>query len=275
MAEQKTSQYHQILQVAPDAEPEVIAAAYRALAKKYHPDRSDAPDAMARMARLNVAYQSLRSRIPGRLSETDPASLQDTRGPVTQEHASPDATLEETLGIVHRKITAARQQITQELTRDGFARDVASSLVQQAFKEASGVRSDGRHRQEHKTTHIHENASYEEALRIATKRASVLRDEFADELARGGLQKSLTTELVDVAFERVRRRTEATSHQRLSSEHVDLSASLDKGVTVVGRKLKAARQMVMDELTRDGVPQKTAQQLVQSAAERIDWPGAQ
>ncbi len=274
MAEQKRSQYYQTLQVAPDAEPEVIAAAYRALAKKYHPDRSDAPDAMSRMARLNVAYQSLRPGISGRLSETDPAPVRDIKGPVTQEHASPDATLEETLGVVHRKVTAARQQITEELTQDGFARDVASSLVQQAFKEVSGVHGDRRTAPEHKTTHIDENASYEEALRIATQRASVLRNEFADELARGGLQKSLATELVDVAFERVRRRTEATSHQRLSPERVDLTASLDKGVTVVGRKLKAARQLVVDELTRDGVPQKTAQQLVQSAAELIDWSGA-
>ncbi|MFW6057044.1 MAG: hypothetical protein ACOC9B_07040, partial [Chloroflexota bacterium] len=192
----------------------------------------------------------------------------------TQEHASPDATLEETLGVVHRKVTAARQQITEELTQDGFTRDVASSLVQQAFKQVSGVHGDRRSEQEQKAPHIGENTSYEEALRIATQRASVLRGEFAAELARGGLQKSLATELVDVAFERVRRRTEATSHQRLSSERVDLSASLDKGVTVVARKLKAARQMVVDELTRDGVPQKTAHQLIQSAAERIDWSGA-
>ena len=273
MAEQRQTQYYQTLQVVPDAEPEVIAAAYRALAKKYHPDRSDAPDAMTKMARLNVAYQSLRPKISGRMNEAEPPAP-DIKGPVTQEHASPDATLEETLVIVHHKVTAAKQQITEELTQDGFARDIASSLVQQAFKEASGAHGGRKPRQEHKATHIGENASYEEALHIATQRASVLRNEFADELARGGLQKSLATELVDVAFERVRRRTEAASHQRLSSERVDLSASLDKGVTVVGRKLKAARQMVVDELTRDGVPQKTAQQLVQSAAERIDWSSA-
>ena len=30
--------YYKILQVAPDASPEVIQMAYKALAKKYHPD---------------------------------------------------------------------------------------------------------------------------------------------------------------------------------------------------------------------------------------------
>jgi len=48
--------HYETLQVSPTAEPEVIAAAYRALAKKYHPDRSDAADAMGHMARLNAAY---------------------------------------------------------------------------------------------------------------------------------------------------------------------------------------------------------------------------
>jgi len=54
--------YFETLQVAPNAEPEVIKAAFRALALKYHPDRLP-PDATAeereaanrRMARLNEA----------------------------------------------------------------------------------------------------------------------------------------------------------------------------------------------------------------------------
>ncbi|HZL06975.1 MAG TPA: J domain-containing protein, partial [Coriobacteriia bacterium] len=50
------------LQVDPAAEPEVIDRAYRALALKYHPDRSagtiDAEG--ARMRRMNEAYAVLR-----------------------------------------------------------------------------------------------------------------------------------------------------------------------------------------------------------------------
>ena len=48
--------YYQILQVDPSAEPEVIKAAYRRLADKYHPDRNKGADASARMLEINEAY---------------------------------------------------------------------------------------------------------------------------------------------------------------------------------------------------------------------------
>jgi hypothetical protein len=51
---------HQILQVQANAEQEVIQAAYRALAKKYHPDRDASADAARRMRQINDAYQQLR-----------------------------------------------------------------------------------------------------------------------------------------------------------------------------------------------------------------------
>lgn len=44
--------FYQILQVDPAADPEVIEAAFRRLSLKYHPDRSTAPDAAARMREL-------------------------------------------------------------------------------------------------------------------------------------------------------------------------------------------------------------------------------
>ncbi|MGI6209017.1 MAG: J domain-containing protein [Anaerolineae bacterium] len=50
---------YRILQVDPAAEPEVIEAAYRRLALKYHPDVSQAPDAADRMRNLNMAYEVL------------------------------------------------------------------------------------------------------------------------------------------------------------------------------------------------------------------------
>ena len=43
---------YQVLQVTPDAEPEVIRAAYRALAQKHHPDAGGTQE---RMAALNHA----------------------------------------------------------------------------------------------------------------------------------------------------------------------------------------------------------------------------
>ena len=53
------------LQLSPDAEPELIKAAFKALAKKYHPDRYSNPREKARaeerMARINEAQRMLQS----------------------------------------------------------------------------------------------------------------------------------------------------------------------------------------------------------------------
>lgn len=47
---------YKVLQVDPEAEDEVIAAAYRRLARKYHPDVADGPEAAERMAAINAAW---------------------------------------------------------------------------------------------------------------------------------------------------------------------------------------------------------------------------
>jgi curved DNA-binding protein CbpA len=47
---------YKILQVDPEAEDEVIKAAYRRLARKYHPDLAFGPEAATRMAALNAAW---------------------------------------------------------------------------------------------------------------------------------------------------------------------------------------------------------------------------
>jgi curved DNA-binding protein CbpA len=46
-----------ILQVADEAEDEVIQAAYRRLSRMYHPDRNPSPEAERRMQRINAAYE--------------------------------------------------------------------------------------------------------------------------------------------------------------------------------------------------------------------------
>jgi curved DNA-binding protein CbpA len=51
---------YQVLQLDPSAEPDVIEAAYKRLALKYHPDRNrDDPLAVERMKRINEAYRIL------------------------------------------------------------------------------------------------------------------------------------------------------------------------------------------------------------------------
>ena len=50
---------YKILQVDPEAEDEVIAAAYRRLARKYHPDTATGPEALGRMEAINAAWEVL------------------------------------------------------------------------------------------------------------------------------------------------------------------------------------------------------------------------
>src|SRR5262249_61151223 len=56
-----TQDLYKILQVDPDADTEVIEAAYRRLARRYHPDLNHAAWAVVRMKELNTAYETLRS----------------------------------------------------------------------------------------------------------------------------------------------------------------------------------------------------------------------
>jgi hypothetical protein len=51
--------HYAVLQIDPEAEPEIIEAAYRRLSRKYHPDVSAAPDAVDRMRAINAAYATL------------------------------------------------------------------------------------------------------------------------------------------------------------------------------------------------------------------------
>ncbi|MEO8436980.1 MAG: J domain-containing protein [Chloroflexota bacterium] len=48
---------YKVLQVDPEAEDEVIQAAYRRLARKYHPDLAATPDASDRMVAINAAWK--------------------------------------------------------------------------------------------------------------------------------------------------------------------------------------------------------------------------
>lgn len=53
---------HAVLGVAPNATPAEIKRAYRHLARKFHPDVSDEPEAEERFKQLQIAYRALRGR---------------------------------------------------------------------------------------------------------------------------------------------------------------------------------------------------------------------
>ena len=50
---------YEVLQVSSTATPDVLQAAYRALARAYHPDVNPSPEAARKMRQLNAAYQIL------------------------------------------------------------------------------------------------------------------------------------------------------------------------------------------------------------------------
>jgi curved DNA-binding protein CbpA len=50
---------YKLLQVDSEADPEVIQAAYRRLALKFHPDAGGGPDSAARMVAINAAWEVL------------------------------------------------------------------------------------------------------------------------------------------------------------------------------------------------------------------------
>jgi curved DNA-binding protein CbpA len=86
---------YQTLQVHPSAEPSVIQAAFRALARQYHPDGSR-PD-VARMARINEAYRILRDpELRRQYDRTHGGRLEPVRmasepaGPMSRRSASGD-----------------------------------------------------------------------------------------------------------------------------------------------------------------------------------------
>ncbi len=54
---------YKVLQVDPDADREIIEAAYRRLARKHHPDVSADPDSTQRMIAINEAWEQLRDPV--------------------------------------------------------------------------------------------------------------------------------------------------------------------------------------------------------------------
>ena len=72
--------YYTVLQVDPRAEPEVIQAAYRRLAAKYHPDVDTSPEATERMKLMNTAYAVLSDPVKRREFDMSRSGIQQQTG---------------------------------------------------------------------------------------------------------------------------------------------------------------------------------------------------
>jgi hypothetical protein len=88
---------YKILQVDPEAEDEVIQAAYRRLAQKYHPDRAPDADGVARMVAINAAWELVRDPTrraaydAGRSGPPARPSTPATRPAAPTAHSAPPA----------------------------------------------------------------------------------------------------------------------------------------------------------------------------------------
>jgi hypothetical protein len=193
--------YYETLQVSPDAEPEVIAAAYKALARKYHPDRSRAPDAIGRMARVNIAYQALSRPNDGPSHSAEAVTKGNWQRPLTGEHIDLNAPLEDSLKIVAKKALAAREKLASELVKDGLQHSTAIDLADQAFESIAVTRNRKDNTREPLTTeHLNVGASLEDAMKVARNKAGVARQRVVDELTKDGLQSHMAMDLVNQAF---------------------------------------------------------------------------
>jgi DnaJ-domain-containing protein 1 len=133
--------YYEILQVSPNAEPSVIAAAYKRLAQSYHPDKVKDPKSATRMTYINEAYEVLSD--PVRRSEYDHAY----RAKYPPQEAESEAPTEEEIMVGLMRFAAEqaakgkkRSQVADELTRQGVPYEVAAQIVQRVFEYRSELK---------------------------------------------------------------------------------------------------------------------------------------
>ncbi|MCK4580775.1 MAG: hypothetical protein KAU10_05445 [Dehalococcoidia bacterium] len=112
-------------------------------------------------------------------------------------------------------------------------------------------------------------------MKTVTKKAMAARQIVADELTRDGLQHGMAVELTDRAFEDMvmSRSKTGKAQEPLSSEHVDINASLEEAMKIVTTKAMVARQKVLDELAKDGLPHNMAVRITDNAFESISESG--
>jgi curved DNA-binding protein CbpA len=90
---------YKLLQVDSEADPEVIQAAYRRLAQKFHPDLAAGPEAAERMVAINGAWEVLGD--PGRRASYD---LQRAAAHATPAPAPASPTVRTTQPSTHRPV---------------------------------------------------------------------------------------------------------------------------------------------------------------------------
>ena len=127
MAGTPTPDYYKILQVDPLAEEEVVEAAYRRLARKYHPDVYSGPDASERMRILNLAYGVI----------GNPASRLAYDSARQREAARQEALAELTQQNMSRRTTTGRQRAVTTATLAQYPSASSSTAARARSKEVA------------------------------------------------------------------------------------------------------------------------------------------
>jgi curved DNA-binding protein CbpA len=87
----ESKNHYKTLQVDPTAEHEVILAAFRRLALKYHPDTNKSPDAKRRMQEMNLAFEILSDSRKRALYDAERSSQNAKPKKAEQKAAKPDS----------------------------------------------------------------------------------------------------------------------------------------------------------------------------------------
>lgn len=111
--------YYEVLEVSPDAPEGEIRRAYRRLARQYHPDLSEDPEAQARFMLINEAYNTLTD--PGKRREYD-------RERQEQEPKKPGSRAEKGSNVVER-ISVSLEEVARGVEKEiRFSRRVTCSV---------------------------------------------------------------------------------------------------------------------------------------------------
>lgn len=219
------------LGVLPEAEPVVIAAAYRALASKYHPDRWTGDPAVAheRMAHANRAHEVLRD--PQRRAQYDAARKKNRQSASFNRQEEEETAFEQAMATLEERWTVAVSvmpdlaQMRRELTRTShqlaFA-FVTTLLETRRFQEARAIAAGMEHHflerffGTNPTIVEYAKSLIQLGMRDAVRRLNQLVDVLGSDV-----DPHLLTEKVDQEFcvrEKRRAAWEAAEAARLSEE---------------------------------------------------------
>jgi curved DNA-binding protein CbpA len=130
--------HYKVLQVDPAADPEVITAAFRALARRVHPDRDASGVHEHRMAELNRAYDVLRDAARRRAYDAERAQGFTAVGPGTETGSRYG-------GLSARWKAAAQEEPQDDQTRLSFGRYSGQTLREIAAQDAEYLEWLSRH----------------------------------------------------------------------------------------------------------------------------------